>query len=96
MLDFTVLEHWVSDGPPGPVGNGTVWGAANLGYADTIRGIVFTQVGGDEGLDTRAFFVQAHGAMGGILWQSDLGAALRQRGSDSGCFEAGRPRAAYT
>ena len=76
MLNFTNLEHWAADAPPGAMGTGTVWGDGDLAYAISIRGNVFTQVGGDDGLVAGAFFGRAHEAVGGTLRRHDLGAAF--------------------
>ena len=76
MLNFTNLEHWASEAPPGAIGTGTVWGDGDLSYAISIQGNVFTQMGGDEGLVAGAFFGRAHEAMGGTLRRDDLGAAF--------------------
>ena len=76
QLDFTGLEHWEADAPPGTLGSGTRWGDGDLRYLLSVRGNTFEQTGGDTGAVTGAFFGHAHEAMGGVLERPDLTAAF--------------------
>ena len=37
QLDFSNLEHWGANAPPGPVGSGTTWGDGDLRYRVIVR-----------------------------------------------------------
>ncbi len=72
---FDQLETW-SSGPPGIKGTGSMWGDGDLAYAIAVRGNVFREVSGDDGVITGAFFGQSHESMGGTLRRDDLDAAF--------------------
>ena len=74
--DFTALEQWAADAPPGALGTGTMWHDGDLGYAIEVRGNTFVQTGGDDGTVTGAFFGPAHEGMGGVLERDDLSAGF--------------------
>ncbi|MDD9991661.1 MAG: hypothetical protein OXP75_07665 [Rhodospirillales bacterium] len=74
--DFTGLEQWAADAPPGALGTGTVWHDGDLSYTIEVRGNTFVQTGGDDGTVTGAFFGPAHEGMGGVLERDDLSAGF--------------------
>ena len=71
-LDFTELESWTANRPPGAIGAGVMWGDGDLGYEISVRGNIFVQTGGDEGIVTGTFFGSSHEGMGGTLARGDL------------------------
>ena len=75
-LAFTGVEWWASGETPGDAGSGQRWGEGELHYEVGVRGNTFTQMGGDEGIVTGAFFGRAHEAMGGVLERDDVTAAF--------------------
>ena len=76
MAQFTALEHWAADAPPGAPGTGTMWHDGGLSYTIEVRGNTFVQTGGDAGTVTGAFFGPAHEGMGGVLERDDLSAGF--------------------
>ena len=74
--DFTGLEQWAADAPPGDLGTGAVWHDGELRYTIEVRGNTFVQTGGDDGTVTGAFFGPAHEGMGGVLERDDLSAGF--------------------
>ena len=66
-VDFTGLEQWAADAPPGELGTGAIWNDGDLRYDIEVRGNTFVQSGGDSGTVTGAFFGPAHEGMGGVL-----------------------------
>ncbi|MCY3825083.1 MAG: hypothetical protein OXG62_14590 [Nitrospinae bacterium] len=75
-IDFTGLEHWGVNATPGPVGSGRTWNNGDLRYSVVVRGNTFTQVGGDAGEVTGAFFGARHEGMGGVVERSDMSAGF--------------------
>ena len=75
-MDFTGLEHWPADVPPGAVGSGSAWHDGDLRYVIEVRGNTFHATGGDAGAVTGAFFGAAHEGMGGVLERDDLDAGF--------------------
>ena len=75
-LDFTAMESWAANAPPGAIGTGAMWGDGDLGYTISVAGNTFVQTGGDEGSVTGAFFGNSHEAMGGTLERDDLAAGF--------------------
>ena len=75
-LDFSNLESWAANAPPGDVGTGQQWDGGTLSYDVQVRGNTFIQTGGDEGIITGAFFGSEHEGMGGTLERNDLTAAF--------------------
>ena len=75
-LDFSGLEIWPVDAPPGAPGSGAAWRAGRLSYRIGLRGNGFVQTGGDAGQVTGAFFGPSHEGMGGILVRDDLSAGF--------------------
>ena len=78
-LDFAELEQWPADTTPGPTGSGVAWREGRLSYRIGVRGITFTQTGGDAGYVTGAFFGPSHEGMGGVLVRDDLSAGFGGR-----------------
>ena len=78
-LDFAELEQWPADIAPGPAGSGVAWLEGRLSYRIGVRGITFTQTGGDAGFVTGAFFGPSHEGMGGVLVRDDLSAGFGGR-----------------
>ena len=78
-LDFAELERWPADTAPGPTGSGVAWLEGRLSYRIGVRGITFTQTGGDAGFVTGAFFGPSHEGMGGVLVRDDLSAGFGGR-----------------
>ena len=76
MAEFTALEHWAADAPPGDLGTGAMWYDGKLSYDIQVRGNTFVQTGGDAGTVTGAFFGPAHEGMGGVLERDDLSAGF--------------------
>ena len=76
MAEFTALEHWAADAPPGDLGTGAMWYDGKLSYTIEVRGNTFVQTGGDDGTVTGAFFGPAHEGMGGVLERDDLSAGF--------------------
>ena len=76
MAQFTALEHWAADAPPGAPGTGTMWHDGGLSYTIEVRGNTFVQTGGDAGTVTGLFFGPAHEGMGGVLERDDLSAGF--------------------
>ena len=74
--DFTGLEQWAADAPPGDLGTGAMWHDGGLSYTIEVRGNTFVQTGGDTGAVTGAFFGPAHEGMGGVLERDDLSAGF--------------------
>ena len=75
-LNFSELESWPVDAPPGTTGSGTAWRDGPLRYRIGVRGNSFVQTGGDIGQVTGAFFGPSHGGMGGVLVRDDLSAGF--------------------
>ena len=75
-LDFTGLEHWGAEMPPGEPGTGTQWGDGDLQYMIAVQGYQFRQTGGDDGIVTGTFFGDGDTGMGGVLQRDDLTAAF--------------------
>ena len=78
-LDFAELERWPAATAPGPTGSGVAWREGRLSYRIGVRGITFTQTGGDSGFVTGAFFGPSHEGMGGVLVRDDLSARFGGR-----------------
>ena len=78
-LDFAELERWPADTAPGTTGSGVAWREGRLSYRIGVRGITFTQTGGDAGFVTGAFFGPSHEGMGGVLVRDDLSAGFGGR-----------------
>ena len=74
--DFTALQQWAADAPPGALGTGTMWNDGDLSYVIEVRGNTFVQTGGDDGTVTGAFFGSGHEGMGGVLERDDLSAGF--------------------
>ena len=79
MVDFSELEHWPADAPPGETGSGATWRDGDLSYRIEVRGNGFSQTGGDAGEVTGTFFGPAHEGMGGVLVREDLSAGFAGR-----------------
>ncbi|MCE2494468.1 MAG: hypothetical protein J4F40_18040 [Alphaproteobacteria bacterium] len=75
-VNFSELEHWPVDAPPGATGSGATWRDGDLSYRIEVRGNSFNQTGGDGGEVTGAFFGPAHEGMGGVLVRDDLSAGF--------------------
>ena len=75
-VDFTALEQWAAEAPPGDLGTGAMWHDGGLSYTIEVRGNTFVQTGGDTGTVTGAFFGPAHEGMGGVLERDDLSAGF--------------------
>lgn len=75
-VDFSELEHWPADAPPGATGSGATWRDGRLSYRIEVRGNGFNQTGGDAGEVTGTFFGPAHEGMGGVLVREDLSAGF--------------------
>ena len=74
--DFTALETWGANTPPGEEGTGTTWLDGDLGYSIVVRGNTFRETGGDDGRLTGIFAGRSHEAASGTLDRSDLTAAF--------------------
>ena len=74
--DFTSLEQWASGIAPGDTGTGTTWEDGDLGYSIAVRGNMFKQTGGDEGLLTGIFTGKNHQGAACTLVRPDLTAAF--------------------
>ena len=59
-VEFTRLEHWHPNDPPGSVGSGQRWHDGDLRYRIAAQGNTFQQTGGDPGILTGAFFGAGH------------------------------------
>jgi len=75
-VDFTALEYWAAEQPPGALGTGTMWHNGDLRYSIQVRGNTFVDTGGDDGTVTGAFFGPGHKGMGGVLVREDLSAGF--------------------
>ncbi|MDE0214267.1 MAG: hypothetical protein OXN22_09335, partial [Deltaproteobacteria bacterium] len=75
-VDFTALEHWATEQPPGAVGSGTMWHDGDLRYSIQVRGNAFVDMNGDDGTVTGAFFGPGHEGVGGVLVREDLSAGF--------------------
>ena len=75
-VDFSGLESWPADAPPGDTGTGTIWHDGDLAYDIEVRGNTFVQTGSDDGTLTGAFFGPSHEGMGGVLERDDLSAGF--------------------
>ena len=73
--DFTDLTVAIGAQLPGLPSHST-WGDGDLSYNLEVRGNTFTEIGGDDGVLTGAFFGESHEAMGGTLQRDDLTAAF--------------------
>lgn len=78
QADFTGLETWGPDVPPGARGTGETWLDGDLGYAIAVRGNTFRETGAsaDAGRLTGVFTGPAHEGAAGTLERSDLTAAF--------------------
>lgn len=74
--DFTGLETWGANMPPGDRGTGATWLDGDLGYTIAVRGNTFRETGGDDGRLTGIFAGRSHEAAAGTLERSDLAAAF--------------------
>ena len=74
--DFSSLEAWAANAPPGEAGTGTQWLDGDLGYVIAVRGNTFRETGGDAGRLTGIFTGQSHEGAAGTLERSDLTAAF--------------------
>ena len=76
--DFTGLETWGPNMPPGARGTGATWLDGDLGYAIAVRGNTFreTDASADEGRLTGIFTGAAHEGAAGTLERADLTAAF--------------------
>ena len=75
-MDFSELEHWAADAPPGAAGTGTPWRNGDLHYLIEVRGNTFVQTAGDDGTVTGAFFGAAHEGMAGVLKHEGMSAGF--------------------
>ena len=75
-LEFSGLERWPVDAPPGIPGSGAAWRDGRLSYRVGVRGNSFVQTGGHAGQVTGAFFGPSHEGMGGVLVRDDLRAGF--------------------
>lgn len=74
--DFTGLETWGANMPPGEEGTGATWLDGDLRYAIAVRGNTFRETGGDAGRLSGIFVGRSHEAVAGTLERSDLTAAF--------------------
>ena len=79
QADFTSLESWSAGKAPGAAGTGMQWGDGDLNYSIAVTSNTFSQIGGDDGILTGAFFGESHEGMGGTLERDDLTAAFGGR-----------------
>ncbi len=77
--DFTALETWGADMPPGDEGTGAIWRDGDLGYTIAVRSNTFRETGGDDGRLTGVFTGLSHEGAAGTLERSDFTAAFGAR-----------------
>ena len=66
-LEFTEIEMWAVNQPPGEIGTGSMWRDGDLHYDIAVLENTFRETGGDAGRITGVFFGQNHENVGGTL-----------------------------